>query len=429
MLADGLQGTHLYVLYEGYGFNVASLYALGFVAGAVTTPITGPLIDRFGRKRSAMLYCVLEMGINLLEQYPLLAGLLVSRMVGGITTNLLSSVFETWLDTEFRNRHEDEDTIAKNEYEVIMRDAVVVSNLASIASGYLAHVLAERCGPVGPFKGAVSCTGMALIAISLLWKENYGESASSFGEEEDGEEVEAKDDVEAISIFRSDPKILFLGIIQGLSAGSLQLFVFLWSPTLRSFSPGDSSNFVTNSGEGKRVISSLFRWAGRTVLYLLGSEFLLGISYIFASALMFIPSVLQTSSPESFSIALAAFLIYEFLVGITVTCEGLARSLYLPSGGRATMMMVPRMIVNLAVSLGVLLTKYIPTQSTFVAVAFLMSCSGVLQLSFLSPQEWNVIGQKLIRQIRRPSSCTGKFLLQLFNCKEDNSKSAKPKQN
>ena len=74
-------GTHLYVLYEGYGFNVASLYALGFITGAVTTPITGPLIDKFGRKRSAILYCVLEMGINMLEQYPFLTGLLVSRMV------------------------------------------------------------------------------------------------------------------------------------------------------------------------------------------------------------------------------------------------------------------------------------------------------------------------------------------------------------
>ena len=90
-------------MYDGYGFNVASLYALGFITGALTTPITGPLIDRFGRKKCAMLYCALEMGINLLEQYPFLSGLLISRMVGGITTNLLSSVFEAWLDTEFRN--------------------------------------------------------------------------------------------------------------------------------------------------------------------------------------------------------------------------------------------------------------------------------------------------------------------------------------
>ena len=38
------------MLYDGYGFSVASLYCLGFLTGAVTSPITGPLIDKFGRK-------------------------------------------------------------------------------------------------------------------------------------------------------------------------------------------------------------------------------------------------------------------------------------------------------------------------------------------------------------------------------------------
>ena len=117
------------MLYEGYGFSVASLYCLGFITGALTAPITGPLIDRFGRKKSALLYCALEVGINMLEQFPFLSGLIVSRVVGGITTNLLSTVFETWLDTEYRNRG-----FAKEDYETLMRDSVVISNLAAIAS-------------------------------------------------------------------------------------------------------------------------------------------------------------------------------------------------------------------------------------------------------------------------------------------------------
>lgn len=450
----------MYVLYDGYGFNVASLYALGFMAGAVTTPVTGPLVDKFGRKRSAILYCVLEMGINLLEQYPFLAGLLVSRIVGGITTNLLSSVFETWLDTEFRNhRHtercsidtettitfemnkdwnakDDDDKIVKNEYEIIMRDSVIVSNLASIASGYLAHVLAERYGPVGPFQGAVTCTGIALVVISLLWTENYGESLStSSGKGEEGPKTENHEDcdedhklyrhvkhdqrssksvkdyiVQAISIFRSDPEVLYLGVIQGLSAGSLQIFIFLWSPTLQTFSSGNNICKKANYNEGVFSLPSLFAWAtdqsgdpayglifgafmaagvtgGLCAPYIrqamgllfqgknesqsetvevggisvrpMELEFLVGMNYMFAAALMLIPSLLPKSSPESFSFALAAFLIYEFLVGVTMTCEGVIRSIYLPSDGRATMMMVPRMVVNLAVSLGVLLTKYI----------------------------------------------------------------------
>jgi MFS family permease len=488
-------GTHLYVLYESYGFNVASLYALGFVTGAVTTPITGPLIDKFGRKRSAMLYCILEMGINLLEQYPFLSGLLVSRMVGGITTNLLSSVFETWLDTEFRNRRisinsaatssattntttctttttiddddtttttasasvtsewskgtiftdgndddaeeqeeDDEDTIAKDEYELIMRDSVIVSNLASIASGYLAHLLAEKYGPVGPFQGAVTCTGIALFAVCLLWTENYGVSSvsSASSSYEKNKEAEGEDDygnredrsyeqkqpppssksireyiVDAMATFRSDSKILTIGIIQGLSAGSLQIFIFLWSPTLQKFaSSGVGGKQIApfpifswamdGSGEpAYGLIFGAFMAAGVTgglcapyfrqaVSFLFSSpnnkngpsalqtihveaeginvrpmilEFLVGINYIIAAILLLIPCILPATSPESFSIALASFLTYEFLVGVTMPNEGVIRSIYLPSDGRATMMMVPRMVVNLAVSLGVLLTK------------------------------------------------------------------------
>ncbi|KAL3915823.1 MAG: hypothetical protein SGILL_005464, partial [Bacillariaceae sp.] len=138
MLADGLQGTHLYVLYESYGFSVASLYSLGFFAGALSAPILGPLIDRHGRKKAALVYCALEVWINQLEQYPFLAGLITSRVIGGITTNLLNVVFEAWVDTESRIK-----CLQKEQYEILMRDSVIVSNLAAIASGFLSHHLAE----------------------------------------------------------------------------------------------------------------------------------------------------------------------------------------------------------------------------------------------------------------------------------------------
>ena len=215
-------GTHLYVLYEGYGFSVASLYCLGFITGAFTAPITGPLIDRFGRKKSALLYCALEVGINMLEQFPFLSGLIVSRVVGGITTNLLSTVFEAWVDTEYRNRG-----FAEKEYETLMRDSVVVSNLAAIASGYLAHVLAESFGNVGPFEGAVTCTAVAFVVILVLWTENYGKpvgaTVAKTEKESDNEEKEAApaqpkssfaELKDTLSFIKSDSRILRVCITQ-----------------------------------------------------------------------------------------------------------------------------------------------------------------------------------------------------------------------
>ena len=137
----------------------------------MTSPFIGPLVDRIGRKRAALAYCVLEIIINLLEQYPLFIGLIMSRVVGGITTNLLFSVFESWLVTEHRLRGFKEDKL-----EIILRDSTIVSNSAAILSGYIAHYLASYFGPVGPFEGAVAFTGLAMVLVRSMWTENFGNS-------------------------------------------------------------------------------------------------------------------------------------------------------------------------------------------------------------------------------------------------------------
>ena len=378
------------MLYEGYGFSVASLYCLGFVTGAVTTPITGPLIDKLGRKKSALLYCALEMGINWLEQYPFLVGLVISRMVGGITTNLLSSVFETWLDSEYRRRGFDQ-----KKYEIIMRDSVVISNMAAIASGYLAHLLAEHSGPVGPFKGAVSCTAVAMLVIFTCWTENYGFVET----EKDGATSSVHGLLkEAVSAFRRDSRVLRVGIIQGLTMGSIQIFIFLWSPTLQRLAQVATSNVLGLDSKGEPaygLIFGAFMTAGvigglsspifRKVFAALMSpsnpttktklnpadldddsdtrpvavEFLASVCYILCAVLLLVPCLASESSQFSFTVCLGAFLVYEFLVGISLTCEGVIRSLYIPSDARATMLTLPRIIVNLAVSLGVASTNFV----------------------------------------------------------------------
>ena len=398
------------MLYESYGFSVASLYAIGFAFGAITTPITGPLVDKFGRKKSALLYCILEIGINMLEQYPFFAGLIVSRVVGGVTTNLLSSVFETWLDTEYRYRG-----IDSSKYEIIMRDSVIVSNVASIASGYLAHMLAEQYGPVGPFQGAVTCTAIALVVIFFLWNENYGgggntASPSSPQEAEEVDETNCDQQesskkkksmldfgMEAYHTFRNDNRILRVGIIQGLTVGSLQIFIFLWSPTLQTFAQstmdGSSSIGLDKAGEpayglifgafmaagvAGGLLSPLLRKATTSLLSPLAKkakleeitidgeevrpmavEFLASGCYFLSALLLCVPCIVSPTVSSAFSISLAAFLSYEFLVGIMMPCEGVIRSIYLPSDARASMMTLPRIIVNLAVALGVIITRSI----------------------------------------------------------------------
>ena len=54
MLADWMQGTHMYTLYLSYNVNITALFLTGFLSGAIFAPFLGSLVDKFGRKRSCI---------------------------------------------------------------------------------------------------------------------------------------------------------------------------------------------------------------------------------------------------------------------------------------------------------------------------------------------------------------------------------------
>ena len=416
MLADGLQGTHLYVLYEGYGYSVASLYCLGFLTGAVTSPFIGPFVDKIGRKKAAMLYCSLEMFINWLEQFPYFYGLIVSRVIGGITTNLLFSVFESWLVTEHRRRG-----YAEEKLETILRDSVILSNLAAIASGFLAEFLAVKFGPVGPFEGAVTCTAIALVLVSTMWRENYGSDVP-------GVQSVRGYMSSAFETIVTDTNISRIGLIQGLTEGSLQTFVFLWSPALARFAVNAPSNVLGLDGNGEPAYGLIFgafmacgvagglsepyvrqvatylvrdhdRRAGlrrRDTIIIDGEgevkpaavEFLATGVYLACAGLLMVPYVLPADGEYSFSLSLLSFLVYEFMVGLYMPCEGVIRSIYMPTSSVCSVMTMLRVIVNIAVALGVISTNYVPFTTAFAAISTLMVISAGIQLSMVDNKEW-----------------------------------------
>ena len=351
----------------------------------------------------------------MMEQYPNIVGLIICRMIGGITTNLLSSVFETWLDTEYRRRGFD-----NLKYEIIMRDSVVVSNLAAIASGYLAHHLATRFGPVGPFEGAVTCTALALAVVACLWTENYGTV--------EAENIRSISGYlyDAVQTFKNDSKALRVGIIQGLTTGSIQIFIFLWSPVLRQFAQNAPANVLGLDDHGepayglifgafmacgvlgglvapiiRRGVTELISTEAKAttgtvmvegeVIRPMAVELLATACYLVCAGLLLVPYFMSNTGAFSFSLSLLSFLVYEFIVGIYMPCEGVIRSLYIPSDSRCSLMMFPRIIVNIAVSIGVISTNFVSLASALCAVSCLMITSAILQLSLVSSREWDVL--------------------------------------
>jgi hypothetical protein len=120
MLADWMQGTHMYTLYLSYNVNISALFLTGFLSGAIFAPFLGSLVDKFGRKRSCIVYCVLEIIINWLEHYNDFRMLLLGRVLGGVSTNLLFSAFESWMATEHRKRGFPEEWMAMT-YSAVSR--------------------------------------------------------------------------------------------------------------------------------------------------------------------------------------------------------------------------------------------------------------------------------------------------------------------
>ena len=97
MLADWLQGPYIYDLYmESLSeAQYSSLFLSGFLSSAVFGTPVGVLVDTIGRKRGCVLYCVLEIVINLLEHATTFELLLLGRFLGGISTSLLGCAFES----------------------------------------------------------------------------------------------------------------------------------------------------------------------------------------------------------------------------------------------------------------------------------------------------------------------------------------------
>jgi MFS family permease len=107
MASDWLQGPYIYKLYKSYGYSlddIALLFICGFLSSAVFGTFVGSLADRFGRKLGCLLFCVLY-GLSCVTKFfSNFQILLLGRLLGGISTSLLFTVFEAWMVSQHNSR-------------------------------------------------------------------------------------------------------------------------------------------------------------------------------------------------------------------------------------------------------------------------------------------------------------------------------------
>ena len=142
---------------------------IGFTSSAVFGTFLGLYVDKYGRKAGCIVFCVLEIIINSLEHFPNLWLLLLGRILGGISTSLLFSAFESWMVTEHRKRKFPDEWLAST-YSY----SSIGNGLVAILAGVLAQVAADAYGDIGPFRLAIALTFVTLVFV-CFGKENYGE--------------------------------------------------------------------------------------------------------------------------------------------------------------------------------------------------------------------------------------------------------------
>ncbi|PMD29534.1 DUF791-domain-containing protein [Hyaloscypha variabilis F] len=231
--ADWLQGPYIYPLYKdekGLAEEVvAALFMTGFLAGAVSASFTGNLADQYGRRLACLAFCVIYSLSCLTLLTDDIAILFIGRMLGGVSTTLMYSVFESWMVTEFNKQFPDE---PGSTLSGIFSTMTTLNSVVAILAGVVAEWVTDFTGTEkAPFMTAVACLMLAFAAINSQWSENFGDKKdqSSILDVE-GNATAPKN---PLRLFIEDKRLLVLGVTASIFEGSMYIFIFFKFPALK----------------------------------------------------------------------------------------------------------------------------------------------------------------------------------------------------
>lgn len=171
MSSDWLQGPFLYSLYHDEhrlpASFVSTLFTTGFLSGAISGSLIGRLADRHGRKSACLAFCAVYALSCVLTTVPDKAVLFLGRVLGGVGTSLLFSVFESWMVSDFRARALGGRGVDLSRTFGLMS---TVNSVVAIACGVGSEWLVGWAGTrKAPFWASVVCCGLAGVVIWASW--------------------------------------------------------------------------------------------------------------------------------------------------------------------------------------------------------------------------------------------------------------------
>ncbi|XP_026817614.1 molybdate-anion transporter-like [Rhopalosiphum maidis] len=220
--ADWLQGPYVYKLYKQYGYNegeIAVLFITGTISNSLFGTITGALADIYGRKILCISYGILYSGCCVTKMFGNFQLLLVGRMLGGISTSILYSAFDSWYINEHVNYYKLPEEWLNNTFAKATFFNATLAILAGLLSLFLVSVL--EFGPVAPFVTAIPFLMTSSIYVMSVINEHYVRNTKSAS-------ASVK---KAIILWMTNKNIFTLSVVQSLYEGVMYLFIFIWTPT------------------------------------------------------------------------------------------------------------------------------------------------------------------------------------------------------
>ncbi|KAF5965936.1 major facilitator superfamily domain-containing protein [Fusarium bulbicola] len=182
MAAEWLQASYLYsCLKNTHKLSepaIATLFATGFVSAGISALFVESLSNEHGKKFMCQCYCVLYSVSCLTMLAGNVVSLFMGRVIAGLCTALLYSVFESWMTAEYeRQGFGDRGTALSTIYSMM----AVTNGLVAVGSGIVAQAAVNALGshtapfllsvaenPGTPSKSLITETSWKVTAISLL---------------------------------------------------------------------------------------------------------------------------------------------------------------------------------------------------------------------------------------------------------------------
>jgi MFS transporter, MFS domain-containing protein family, molybdate-anion transporter len=125
------------------------------------------LADKYGRRLACLVFCGTYAASCLTKISNDVIVLFIGRLLGGLSTTLMYSVFESWMVTEYYAQHLEKSSMSLSAMFGIM---TTLNSIVAIISGVLGESLVSATGTkVSPFMAAIVCLGLAFWLMTQNW--------------------------------------------------------------------------------------------------------------------------------------------------------------------------------------------------------------------------------------------------------------------